>query len=150
MDALRDQAVMYWLGVAEALGPAAPCRRRKVGAVIVGNWQKPERGRILGHGVNRGPESVPTCLKGGCPRGKLSVEECPPETPYDNCHSRHAEAVAIEAASFWLPGPMGTLAMFVSDKPCPDCCDLIWKSTLPTYWRKPNGYTANIPGRIPQ
>lgn len=142
-----DAAVFHWIGVAEALSPAAPCRRRRVGAVIVGGWQSLERGLILGHGVNRGPVDVPSCADGGCPRGLLSREECPPGRAYDNCHSTHAEDVAIQAAAFWIPAPLGTMAMFVSSEPCSDCRDLIWKSTLPTYWRSDDGYRASVPGR---
>ncbi len=78
------------MSIAEAVATRSDCRRAQVGAVIVDS-----RNRIVSTGyVGTAPRQT-GCLAGGCRRGLLSAEECPPGSDYDNCISTHAEVNAL-------------------------------------------------------
>lgn len=53
------------LGIAEAVARRGDCTRRRVGAVVLD-----VRHRIIGAGYNGTRPGGPSCLAGGCPRGR--------------------------------------------------------------------------------
>ncbi len=129
-----------WLDNAKVWGQHSPCTRRKVGAIIVARpWDADFL--VLGKGFNVGPEDEPSCEQGGCPRGRLSYEECAAYSDYRSgpgrCHATHAEVRAIEdftkdmdgvTIDASVPGwgfrlPYRPI-MFVSEVPCKYC----WKA----------------------
>ncbi len=89
----------------------ADCRRRQVGAVLVGTC-----GSVHGLGWNALPTG--SCTGGDCPRGLLSYSERPASSSYaGNCIAVHAEVAAIRAAgTYALNG-----VMYITDEPCPGC-----------------------------
>lgn len=106
--------VLTWESVEALLGAAsgqADCRRRQVGAVLVGTC-----GSVHGIGWNALP--VGSCTAGECPRGLLSYDEVPASSDYTgNCTAVHAEVRAIREAG--VHALCGT--MFITDEPCPGC-----------------------------
>lgn len=106
--------VLTWDDVESLLRDAsgkADCRRRQVGAVLVGTC-----GSVHGIGWNALPDG--SCTAGECPRGLLSYDEVPASSDYrGNCVAVHAEVRAIrEAGAHALCG-----TMFITDEPCPGC-----------------------------
>lgn len=109
--------------VADILSETGTCQRRNVAAVVV------VADSIRSSGVNVPSDaSKPLCVEGGCPRGLLSKEECPPGSGYaaTGCTYIHAERVAlgrfreverIREAVGWANG----LTVYVSSEPCVDC-----------------------------
>lgn len=108
----------YGLILAFAAATRADCSRDKVGAALLNS-----RNETVGTGFNGAPAGVPGCLtEGACPRGKLSVEECPRNSDYSSCIADHAERGAIRhAPADQLPGS----TIYVTRAPCPSCMTLI-------------------------
>lgn len=116
----------WLLSIAEAIGSAADCTRRRVGAVLA----HPSSFQILGGGYNGLPSQAGGCWStGACPRGQLTHEQLPGlVTPYSagpgRCPSLHAERNAIARALEAGHVLVGAV-MAVTDEPCPDCRALI-------------------------
>lgn len=121
----RPGWVSYYLAQAKVISTRADCRRRKVGAILVAEDNRP-----LGQGYNGTDPGKPGCLSGACPRGLLSYAEQPPMGDYSNCISRHAEHNALlnipgldvfenEFDRFWIADQKPT--MFITDEPCSNC-----------------------------
>lgn len=112
----------YFLGIAQAVATRADCRRRRVGAVLVGIDN-----RVLEVGYNGAPSGHPGCLSGGCPRGLLSYDQVGEFTDYSNpsspgyCVALHAEVNALLIAGRAARG--GTI--YITDEPCPNCRKVI-------------------------
>ncbi|MFF1739615.1 deoxycytidylate deaminase [Streptomyces mirabilis] len=114
----------YFLGIAEAVAGRADCTRALVGAVVVAT-AGPIAGLpfIVGTGYNGAPPGVPGCLSAGaCPRGKLSADECAPNSDYSNCTSDHAERNAVR---FTPREHRQGATLYVTREPCPSCRTLI-------------------------
>lgn len=112
---------IYFLGIAEAVAQRGDCTRRRVGAVVVDDCN-----RIVASGYNGVESGQPGCLTAGaCPRGKLSYDEQPMGSPYDNCIATHAEANAVKYAQQW--GEWATLGctVYLTSVPCDDCIRLM-------------------------
>lgn len=107
----------YFIEVAKAVSLRADCTRSSVGAVLV----DPDH-RIVGTGYNGAPPGAPGCLTGSCPRGRLSYEDLPPDSPYENCISIHAEKNAVLYA---LPEERKGTTLYVTRRPCVDCKEFI-------------------------
>jgi dCMP deaminase len=106
------------MNVAKAFAERSTCSRRKVGAVVV------KDGHIISTGYNGAPSGDQHCVDGGCPRGKLSFDECPPFSDYNQfpCVAIHAEANAIIRAGFdRCNGGM----IYTTCKPCLQCEGMI-------------------------
>lgn len=74
-------------------------------------------------GYNGLPSGIPGCASAGnCPRGRLSVSECVPDSNYANCAARHAEDNAITRAR---PEDLPGATLYVTREPCPACWTLI-------------------------
>jgi dCMP deaminase len=108
----------YFLAGAEWASQRADCTRSRVGAVLVNAAHE-----VRGTGYNGAPAGVPGCASAGaCPRGKLSVDECAPNSDYANCLADHAERNAIRhTPPTELPGS----TLYVTREPCPSCWTLI-------------------------
>lgn len=125
----RPDWVSYYLAGAKWVSTRADCRRRKVGAILVADDNRP-----LGQGYNGTDPGKPGCLSGACPRGLMSYTEQPAFGSYSNCISRHAEENALRNVpglapidSFvdrWLLESFRA-TMFITDEPCNDCQELM-------------------------
>ncbi|MFE9254016.1 deoxycytidylate deaminase [Streptomyces sp. NPDC006879] len=115
---MRPSWDQWALSIAEAVATRADCTRAQVGAVLLSR-----RRRVLSVGYNGLPAELPGCASAGnCPRGRLSAEECEPNSDYSNCPAVHAEANAIyHADPHELPGA----TLYVTRRPCPACATLI-------------------------
>lgn len=100
----------YFLAIAETVAQRADCTRRRVGCVLVDGEH-----RIVATGYNGTAPGLPGCLAGACPRGRLTYEEQPAFTGYDNCISVHAEINAL----LWANGRGETA--YLTCPPCPAC-----------------------------
>lgn len=107
----------YFLEISSSVASRADCTRSKVGAVLVSSDH-----RIIATGYNGAPSGVVGCLSGGCPRGKLSYEELPPESDYGNCIAHHAEFNAVIYAN---PEERSGTTIYVTRKPCTSCKQLL-------------------------
>lgn len=115
---------VWLLGIASAVGEAADCVRRKVGAVIY----DPETFHILSTGYNGRAAGLPGCLsEGACPRGQLDVVEHRssylPGTP-GACDAIHAEDNALRRARERGIDVTGAWAA-VDAEPCEGCYVLL-------------------------
>lgn len=102
----------YGLALAEVAASRAACTRRKVGAVILDRNH-----RVTSVGYNGTPAGEVNCSDGGCPRGRLSYDECPAFSGYSNCNGLHAEDNALSFAS--------GVTLYISCEPCYQCRELI-------------------------
>jgi len=89
-----------------------------VGAVVVKDKY------VVGQGYNGVASGKIHCVDGGCPRGLLSKEECPPGFDYNAvpCRAQHAEHNAILQAG--LAACRGA-TLYVTAEPCQQCTNLI-------------------------
>lgn len=114
----RPSWTEYFLSITTAVSTRADCRRRKVGAVLVGADK-----RVLEVGYNGAPSGHPGCLDGHCPRGLLSYEDAAAMTDYSDpassayCIANHAEMNALLIAGRAARGA----TMYITDAPCPSC-----------------------------
>ena len=128
--------VAYYHAAAKRAAQRVECTRAHIGAVIV------VAGRVVATGYNAPPVSSGlSCLRGDCPRGRLSHDALPVRSAYtDNgyCIAVHAERRAlahfeglVSLAQKWpedmfreplwtrrLPYPVN---MYCTHTPCPEC-----------------------------
>lgn len=80
--------------------------------------------RVIGQGYNGVPSGRIHCIDGGCPRGKMSYDEVPAGSDYNEykCNSLHAEHNAILNAGL---GACEGATIYVTDEPCQQCTNLI-------------------------
>jgi dCMP deaminase len=107
----------YFLEISRAVSLRADCTRSQVGAVLVDTNH-----RVISTGYNGAPVGAPGCLSGACPRGKLSYEELPPGSNYENCIANHAERNAVIYA---LPEERSGSTLYVTRRPCVMCKELL-------------------------
>jgi dCMP deaminase len=111
----------YFLGIAEAVSLRGDCTRRQVGAIIVD-----QDNRIVATGYNGTEPGGPSCLKGECPRGRLSHAELPSDAPYTSgpglCVNSHAESNAIVYAG---RDKCKGSTIYITAEPCGECQRLI-------------------------
>ncbi|MEU3686958.1 deoxycytidylate deaminase [Streptomyces narbonensis] len=106
----------YFLAGAEWASGRADCTRATVGAMVVNADHE-----VRGTGYNGAPAGVPGCASAGsCPRGRLSVDQCPRDSDYANCVSDHAERNAIRHSD-----ELTGCTLYVTREPCPACWTLI-------------------------
>lgn len=119
------------------------CTRRRVGAVVIDR-----RGRLAGAGYNGSEPGGPSCLEGGCPRGRHRVifraagrsravctcggswpcsEAVSPGSSYDTgpgaCEAVHAELNAILDVSD--ANRLEGATLFVTAEPCDGCLKIL-------------------------
>lgn len=111
----------YGLSIAEIAKSRADCTRRRVGACLMLSDHS-----IVKTGYNGGPSGGPSCLKGECPRGRLSHDDLPLDSPYDTgggtCIALHAEWNVIIRSS-WQELQGSTL--YITEEPCHICWTMI-------------------------
>ena len=99
----------------------ADCSRSKVAALLMLSDHS-----VVKIGYNGSPPGGPSCLKGECPRGRLSYEQLAADSPYDTgggeCIALHAEMNVLLRAS-WQEMEGSTL--YVTREPCHICWSLI-------------------------
>ncbi|WJN63367.1 deoxycytidylate deaminase [Streptomyces phage phiScoe55] len=120
---MRPDRDEWALGIAAEVATMADCTRSQVGCVILN-----KRKRILGVGYNGLPPGIPGCATAGnCPRGRLTRDECAPDSDYANCAADHAERNAIRDAldKGIHPDELKGSTIYVTRKPCPACQTLI-------------------------
>lgn len=107
-----------FLDIAHIWAERSTCSRRKVGAVVVKDKQ------VIGQGYNGVAAGKKHCIDGGCPRGQLSKDECPPGSDYNTfpCYAIHAEHNAILQAGI---ANCAGATIYVTDEPCQQCANLI-------------------------
>lgn len=117
----RPDRHVNWLEVAGVVAKRADCSRRQVGAIIVD-----QHDRVVSTGRNGSPPGGPSCLKGECPRGRMTTEAVAPASSYDSgagmCIAVHAEANAI---IYGDPVRMRGGTIYVTHEPCVGCQRLI-------------------------
>lgn len=126
----------YYLLLCRIVALRADCRRRRVGAVIVGKDHRP-----IMFGYNGAASGHPGCLSGNCPRGLLSYDEVKEFSNYDEgpgrCISIHAEINALLNAKADVAGA----TVYVTDQPCPTCRKLLVGAGLAkAVWGDPDNY----------
>ena len=111
----------YGMQLAATAALRGDCRRRQVGAVLMA-----EDHSIISMGYNGGPSKGKSCLDGHCPRGLMSKEEVPGNSPYDEgsgtCIALHAEWNLLLRTS-WEQFEGSTL--YITKKPCHICSVMI-------------------------
>jgi dCMP deaminase len=118
MAVTRPDWDAYFLAGAAWSATRADCTRAQVGALLVN-----ARNEVRGTGYNGAPAGVPGCASAGaCPRGRLSVEDCPRDSDYSNCLADHAERNALRHAD---PRELHGSTLYVTREPCPSCWTLI-------------------------
>ncbi len=105
----------YFLEIATTVSRRAACTRSRVGAVLV------KDNRIVSTGYNGAPAGEVHCTDGGCPRGRLSYDELPPNSEYDNCIALHAE---INCLAYSRDEARGGV-MYVTRAPCDWCAKVL-------------------------
>lgn len=104
----------YFLAIAKAVSARADCRRAQYGAVIV------KDNRIISTGYNGSAPGEPSCLDGGCPRGRMGFEEMPSflegNHDFSNCISLHAEQNALARCR-----EQGDTIYISGSRPAPPC-----------------------------
>lgn len=105
----------YGMILAQAAKSRAACTRRQVGAAILNQDH-----RCIGLGYNGTPTGDINCTDGGCPRGRLTYDECPAYGSYSNCKGKHAEVNAIEDAVRRGQDLRGA-TLYVTYAPCAGC-----------------------------
>ncbi|WLW38512.1 dCMP deaminase [Streptomyces phage Vanseggelen] len=120
---MRPERDEWALDIADVVATMADCTRSQVGCVILN-----KRKRVLGVGYNGLPPGIPGCATAGnCPRGRLTRDECAPDSDYANCAADHAERNAIRDAldKGVHPDELKGSTVYVTRKPCPACQTLI-------------------------
>lgn len=111
----------YGLALASAAATRADCTRRKVGAALMASDHS-----IVGTGYNGGRSKGLSCLKGECPRGRLSHIQLPADSPYDTgggkCVALHAEWNIMLRASW---DQLNGSTLYITEEPCHICKNLI-------------------------
>lgn len=90
-------------------------------------------------GYNGAPSGDRHCVDGGCPRGKMSFDECPPFSDYNEfpCVAVHAEANAIIRAGY---DRCKGAEIYVNCEPCLQCEGMIRNAgIIRSFWWYPHG-----------
>lgn len=103
-----------FLETAKVFAKRSTCSRRKVGAVIAKDRH------IISTGYNGVPSGDTHCIDGGCPRGKLSFDECLPFSDYNQfpCNAAHAEFNALIRAGY---DRAKGATIYITCEPCLQC-----------------------------
>lgn len=114
----RPDWTTYFNNLAREVATRGDCRRRQVGAVIVGLDHE-----VIAIGYNGAERGGPSCLAGDCPRAFSDVE---PGSSYDTgpgaCIAMHAEHNAIlEVGRKACKGA----TLYVTSEPCAGCQKVI-------------------------
>ena len=136
----------YGLKIAAIAAERADCTRRQVGAALMLSDHS-----IAGTAYNGGPSGGPSCLKGECPRGRLSHKELPPDSDYSSgsgkCVALHAEwNLLMRAPWHQLDGS----TVYITDEPCHICWNMLKGSkVLRVVWPKGIWVRRNTDWRHP-
>lgn len=116
----------YWLDVAQAVSARGDCTRSRVGAILV-DWQ----GRLRGAGYNGSRPGGPSCLRGHCPRGRLSLDDLAPGSSYDTgagaCIAIHAE---LNLILYTAPEERDGGTVYTTRIPCDGCMRVLQGSNV--------------------
>ncbi|MFJ6660540.1 cell division protein DedD [Streptomyces sp. NPDC091377] len=104
---------MWALGIADAVSTRGDCTRSQVGAILMDQLRN-----VCAVGYSGTVPGKDGCLKGRCPRGRLTYDQMSAGSDYGNCISIHAEEnLMIHARREDLRG--GTF--YVTRAPCCRC-----------------------------
>ncbi|GAB2732869.1 deoxycytidylate deaminase [Nocardioides pakistanensis] len=115
----RPTRAEYALNLAEVVKTPAACTRRQVACVILDKNK-----RIAATGYNGTPAGAVHCTDGGCPRGRFTHDDIPPDLGNSGhevaCVARHAEENATEWALEHGADPATSLVA-ITCAPCAEC-----------------------------
>lgn len=127
----RPDWYTWGLLIAAGIATRGDCRRRRIGAVIVD-----PRWKIIGTGYNGVAPHTRGCIEGACPRAFSDVAH---DSSYSfgagTCIAAHAEQNAITDAGAERLAVLCTI--FISQPPCPGCCNLINRYRLTCVYAAP-------------
>lgn len=113
---VMDRPTLDEIFLAEAAlwATRSTCSRRKVGAVVA------KDGHTISAGYNGVPSGDKHCVDGGCPRGKMSFDECLPFSDYNQfpCNAAHAEFNALIRAGY---DRAKGATIYITCAPCLQC-----------------------------
>ncbi|HOF06110.1 MAG TPA: cytidine/deoxycytidylate deaminase family protein [Syntrophales bacterium] len=105
----------YFMDIAALVARRSTCRRRQVGAVLVGDR------RVLATGYNGAPKGLRHCLELGCLREQQQI---PSGERHELCRGLHAEQNAIIQAA--LHGvSVKDAVLYCTNHPCVICAKMI-------------------------
>lgn len=127
----------YFVRIAEAVAQRGDCTRSQVGAVLVNSHN-----RIVSTGYNGVSPGAIGCIAGGCPRGRFTYDEIPPEGDYSNCVAHHAEWNAV----MWCKvEDRANTTLYTSRRPCNGCqCLILSEGITKVVWRCPDGTLGSM------
>jgi len=105
----------YFLEMAFLASQRSTCLRRKVGAIIVKDYQ------VVATGYNGAPKHVPHCSETGCLRQKLNI---PTGERHELCRGVHAEQNAIIQAAINGSVIKGS-DLYCTNQPCVICTKML-------------------------
>ncbi len=105
----------YFLEMAFLASKRSTCLRRKVGALIVKEYQ------VVSTGYNGAPKHIPHCSETGCLRQKLKI---PTGERHELCRGIHAEQNAIIQAAINGSVIKGS-DLYCTNQPCVICTKML-------------------------
>ena len=135
----------YFLGIAEAVSARADCTRRKVGGLVVRRDKT-----IAATGYNGARPGGPSCLKGDCPRGRMSTTEVLPGSSYDTgagaCIALHDAQNALMRASW---EELQEATFYSNHEPCDACLRQLQGCGITRIVWPAGEYKSSLGGRGP-
>lgn len=119
---MRPSLEEYMMNIADVVSTRSTCSRRKVGAVIIDDWN-----HILSTGFNGVPSGVEHCTDVPCKGVDL-----PSGQGLDICKAQHAEVNAITHCH----DLKNAVTIFITTSPCMACAKLIAATRITTVMYK--------------
>jgi len=105
----------YFMDIAALVAKRSTCRRRQVGAILVGDK------RVLATGYNGAPTGIPHCLDVVCLREDLNI---PSGERHELCRGLHAEQNVIIQAAYHGVCIRGS-TLYCTHLPCSICSKML-------------------------
>ncbi len=134
---MNNKDIMVYLNFAAMLSKNSPCKRRKVGCIILSKDE-----RILGQGYNADPLRQQICTDKPCYRQENNI---PSGEELDKCYAVHAEQVAIMAALATTKNvcDFQDSMAFINCPPCLTCLKMLAHIGVKYVYCYDDGYESN-------